>query len=807
MKSRIGLLLAAGLLLGSAPFGCSDMSTIPGDGDAGLRAPSGSPDEDLSAASDPSSAPAEDVNQETPPEQPQAQSVGDVTVEIAGRAFEPGESGSADGSISARVLNESEYTIDVTLRFISQDTTVHLAYLRVMPETVTTVTSPKPASEVLLSGVDERGRAVPAARFVSGRDFDETTPAVYRFSVADQDGGATSGQSPSEEPPASDRVAVEVKPEPYFPPLLTMLEPASDVDLALGSALFVQWEDYAAKSEAIVIISLHPVGASEADQHIQLTPAMGAALDGINDELVMVLENIAEGVYEVVGRIDDGINQTTAVARGRVTVRRDEGNEAPVLAITAPREVVELQTGSALFISWEDEDADDNATVTFGLVASAQDGTVLAEYTMESMFSEDPDGSADIAYWSLVDVIPGTYDLVGTIDDGELMGTDRVDGVVVVLPAPDNDAPQIELTAPSTDFAVEAGGAITIEWIDSDHNDNALIAFMLDPTLSAAELSGDEIVLTSSVAEDADGAGDVITLGIPKDVPVGSYRVAALISDGMAQSVAFAPGLVHVEAPSLRTDLLPSIEFIEPADDITIHLGEPIFTRAVGEHIPSGSAVRFILSNELAGGEVRIDLPRPIIELDKAGLPFDVEVFLDTEDLLLPPDALPRTFDLEVEVDLGSILVRDTAPGKICIWKELEIVGADVLGDLCQMVEYPPLPYPPHESTDDGIIIDWVAPDGCPETESVPLPEVEFWLSKDGVIPADSDEDVEHQLILKADFAPGEEAEALVPFSEFSEIRPGFYELIAVLRSLDGEIEGLVYLEDSVIDVCTARRE
>jgi hypothetical protein len=283
--------------------------------------------------------------------------------------------------------------------------------------------------------------------------------------------------------------------------------------------------------------------------------------------------------------------------------------------------------------------------------------------------------------------------------------------------------------------------------------------------------------------------------------------VAALISDGMAQSIAFAPGLVHVEAPSLRTDLLPSIEFIEPADDITVHLGEPIFARAVGEHIPWGSAIRFTLSNELDGGEVRIDLPQPIIELDKGGLPFDVEVILDTEDLPLPADALPRTFTLEVEADLGSILVRATAPGKICIWKELEIVGADVLGDLCQMVEYPPMPYPPHDGIEDAIIIDWVAPDGCPETESGPLPEVEFWLSKDGEIPTDGDEDLEHQMILKADFDPGEAAEELVSFSEFSEIRPGFYELIAVLRSLDGEVEGFVYLEDSVIDVCTARRD
>jgi hypothetical protein len=814
MNPRTGLFWAAGLLVGSALFGCGDVSTIPdsGDADAGLQTPSGSPVDDL-AASDPSPAPAEDVNQETPPEQPQAQSVGDVTVEIAGRAFEPGEFESADASISARVLNESEYTIDVTLRFISQETTVHLAYLRVMPETVTTVTSPKPASEVLLSGVDERGQAVPAARFVSGKDFDETTPAVYRFSVVDDDDEATSEQPEPEEPPVSDRVAVEVKPEPYFPPLLSMLEPASDVTLALGSALFVQWEDYAVRPGTTVIINLHPVGAREHDQHIQLTPAMGAALDGINDELVMVLESIEEGVYEVVGRIDDGVNQMTAVAPGRVTVRLDEGNEAPVLAITAPLEVVELQAGSALFLSWEDEDADDNATVTFGLVASAQDGTVLAGYAMDSMFSEDPDGSADVAYWPLDHVIPGTYDLVGTIDDGKLMGTDRVDGVVVVLPAPDNDAPQIELTAPGAELAIEAGGSITIQWIDSDDNDNALIAFMLDPTLSAPELSGDEIVLTSSVAEDGDGVGDVITLGIPEDVAVGPYRVAALISDGMAQSVAFAPGLVHVEAPSLRIDLLPSIEFIAPADDITIHLGEPIFARAVGEHIPQGSAIRFILSNELDGGEVRINLPQPIVELDKAGLPFeaglpfDMEVFLDTEDLPLPADALPRTFSLEVEADLGSILVRATAPGKICIWKELEIVGADVLGDLCQMMEYPPLPYPSHESIDDAIIIDWVAPDGCPETESVPLPEVEFWLSKDGAIPTDGDEDLEHQLILKADFEPGEAAEELVPFSEFSEIRPGFYELIAVLRSLDGEVEGLVYLEDSVIDVCTARRD
>ena len=105
-------------------------------------------------------------------------SVSDVTAD-GGDLTTPGSVFPVIDAIRARVRNESSARADVTMRFIREDSIVHLAFVRVLPATITTVASPEAAEVVELSGLDDRGRALSGATFVFGVDFDETAPAEY----------------------------------------------------------------------------------------------------------------------------------------------------------------------------------------------------------------------------------------------------------------------------------------------------------------------------------------------------------------------------------------------------------------------------------------------------------------------------------------------------------------------------------------------------------------------------------------------------------------------------------------------------
>ena len=430
----------------------------------------------------------------------------------------------------------------------------------------------------------------------------------------------------------------------------------------------------------------------------------------------------------------------------------------------------------------------------------------LAQYAVSPPLSEDPDGGADSLHWVIKDVLPGVYDLVGMIDDGRLKGTDRVEGVVIVLPEPENDAPHLILLEPGEAIEVETDGLLTVRWSDSDENDNALIALMLDPTLFGYDLDGDEILLVSSLAEDQDGPADILTLGLPADVPLGRYRVAGLISDGPSQAIAFAPGVIEVVAPTLRIDLLPTIELLMPADDLVISLSDAIVAQPVGTNIPTGAEMRFTLSNEADGGTLRVEVPDIGSEFDKAGSSFDLQVLLDTSDLPISNLAWPRIFQLEVEVDTGSLLVRDTAPGTICIRQDFEVVEAEVVGYLCPTFPQP-RPRDMHMDVDmgmdmeKGLVVTWV-PGGClPEGSGI----ADFWLSADGQIPADGAEDAEHQLLLRREMVPDQMQQEFVSYLIFDELLPGSYGVVVGLHPQDGGSPTLVTYDDVLVHICPER--
>ena len=88
---------------------------------------------------------------------------------------------------------------------------------------------------------------------------------------------------------------------------------------------------------------------------------------------------------------------------------------------------------------------------------------------------------------TLTDVLPGLFDLVGRISDGELEGVARVERVVRVLPEPENDPPMLVLTQPAAGVEVEIGpgDSFLVAWEDSDADHNARISILLDPDETA----------------------------------------------------------------------------------------------------------------------------------------------------------------------------------------------------------------------------------------------------------------------------------------------------------------------------------
>jgi len=486
--------------------------------------------------------------------------VGDVTAADALPDESSGHDLPATGAI-AKVRNESAYPADVTIRFVEDETVVYLAFVHVLPGTETSVSSAKPADTVRLSGVDERGLALAGVSLVYGVDFDDAAPALYTIPATETQPGdpPTDTASPSEDVPVIEPPLVV--PPTYVPPAVTVWEPAADLTLVAGETFTVRWQDSSPLASTVVWLGLRSLDRGETTELLLLGPAVGAALDGLNDRFLAVVQGVPPGFYEVVARIDDGLTAVSSAAPGHVEIQQTAENVAPQLTIVAPAQPVELSSDAVLYVAWMDADPDDNATIVFSVEPTELRGALGGSFVISPPVAEDPDGPlADAARLTLEGVLPGLYDLIGTIDDGQLVGSDRVVGAVHILAEPDNDPPTLTLLDPTADTDVQSGGSFLVSWTDSDVNDNARLSLLLDTDLELSELDGDEILLVAGISEDEDGPGDRILLGVPAGVAAGVYRVVGALTDGQVVVLAAAPGLLRIGEQRAADDTLPASE-------------------------------------------------------------------------------------------------------------------------------------------------------------------------------------------------------------------------------------------------------
>lgn len=656
---------------------------------------------------------------------------------------------------AARVRNESAFRADVTLRFIEEDTVAHLAFVRVLPLSTTTVTGPTVAEILEFTGSSANGSALPPATLYFGEDFGDDEPAEYVIPANPGGGG-----------------------EPPEPPSITLLEPASDITVALGGVLTARWTDDVPTLGTIVRIGFRPADDVTATI-VFLGPAVGAALDGPNDELDVIVEAMDPGVYAVVAQIDDGSTVVQATAPGRVEIVNAGDNVAPSITILAPLDMVSAFNGESVDIEWEDDDPDDNATVEFSLENADPSVVGIGPYTISPPLAEDADGAGD-RYVALIDgVLPGVYDLVAHIDDGDLSGTDRAVRVVRVLADPENDIPSLTLVEPTADVDIMPGGSFTVRWVDSDENDNASISLYLDPDEALARLDGDEFLLVSTLQEDPDGAGDRITLGVPTGVPQGIYRIAGKISDGVAEVVAWAPGRLLFGVSSAGQ---PELSLNEPAADVRTRLGESIDVFVHAVNLPFGASPRLFLSNEAFGGTVRVEITPP-------SLTFNAPIALEIPTGLgaIPNSAWPRSFELIAEVLIDSVPNTAKAAGVIWVRQEVQIVHSELVNCDCETGTLP---------TDPRAFIGFnITYFGGGFTERDLRQPVEFWLTADGEIPL-TGVDVFHGILGYAEESPRLTHNVNFPINRIVTprvpgqqlqllIRAGIYQIVPVVRSAE----------------------
>jgi len=715
-------------------------------------------------------------------------SVGDVALEEPGDASSVGWPSAGAGELRVSIRNSSDVVVDVTVLFIRDDVTVHLTFVQVLPGTVSVAVSPLWADVIRLRAVTSNDVALATVTLRYGRDFDESSPAVFEIddSLTDPPGDESTSE------PAQDPQSGELPEESTEPPSIELLEPDGDLTVTLGTTIPVRWTDASELAGAVIVIWVEPDNAREGMQRVQVSPAVAEHGDGINDEIHVLVQGLQPGRYRVVGEISAGGMVARSIAPGRINVFLDPDNEAPTIDLRSPTMPVRINSTGVIEVSWDDSDSDDNALIALWL-ESSQTSLGRLSYRIGPSIAEDPDGavhdSARLVVW---EVLPGLYDLVATIDDGELAGASRIPSIVEVLPQPDNDPPTITLEYPLAPVEVAQGGAFHVIWRDADENDNAIISLLLDSDPDGVELDGDEILLVSSIAEDPDGAGnDEVWLGLRPETPVGEYRVVATITDGTTEDISFAPGIVRVVAAGGGPDPSPSIEIVGAGSALFLRHGDRFDCGGVVRHARD-YMIRIALVNELARIEATHASEQFFVE--GGGWMFTV----DTAKLDIPNELNVRSFDIEASLHIdGRCVDVDVERALVWVRQEVEIRRVEVVGIDCGGGHGDPVG-PPEAA---GVSFTWYGGGFVTDVE-VPA-SVEFWLTKDGVWPPRTPpgETLDHQLILLTVESPGVIREEFVPWETIAKLEPGYYALVALVRHpVYGEIVHVPYLE--LIEVC-----
>lgn len=148
-----------------------------------------------------------------------------------------------------------------------------------------------------------------------------------------------------------------------------------------------------------------------------------------------------------------------------------------------------------------------------------------------------------------------------------------------------NVPPTFAFTSPTGIVQAEIGDNVVITWKDSDPDDNALIAILLDPDTDPN--NGNEIPIQTNIPED--DPANSLTINT-SNLSVGTYRIIARITDGKnPELVVIANGTIKLWEPGwMPINVSPSISVRLPRVNRSISQGDNVLINYCGNDRDGG---------------------------------------------------------------------------------------------------------------------------------------------------------------------------------------------------------------------------
>ncbi len=357
------------------------------------------------------------------------------------------------------------------------------------------------------------------------------------------------------------------------PPTLALTGPSSDITVDQGDTVTIQWTDSDPDDNAYISLA-RDADCSEGG-HTWLTVSLREDPDGSSDLYYWDTSGVPAGTYHIWGMIYDGTNpEVYSCAPGRVTLRliTDDHPEWPdATPISVP------STTSGIIDPQGDRDwfkfpVEGGCEYRTRIVA----GTLTEGYVRVYRQNGDEIGSSVTGDFSWT--APATEDnYVEVWGPGLSTGTYQLE-----ITGGCNTPPTLTLTEPSSDITVDEGDTVTIQWTDSDPDDNAYISLARDSDC----LEGGHTWLTVSLREDPDGSSDLYYWDT-SGVPAGTYRIWGMIYDGTnPEEYSCAPGSVTIGEETISTPNTPS----GPSDG---DIGESLTYSTGGASSSEGHSIQY----------------------------------------------------------------------------------------------------------------------------------------------------------------------------------------------------------------------
>jgi hypothetical protein len=330
--------------------------------------------------------------------------------------------------------------------------------------------------------------------------------------------GCSSGLQPTDTADGDTDLAADVDEVPF----LAFLEPDGINDASV-TTYDILWNANDPDSEASITLSY----GTE-------TTVEGVIVEGLKEgtdtTYTWDVSGMVNGTWFVHATLTDAENEVEVVSTGAVTVEHIVLHP-PTLAFIEPNGVDDTIGLDPFQITWEDDDPDDDATISLFWDDNPKDfdGTLL-----ELAISED-DGTDSYSFDPTL-FGNGDYYIYGIITDGDHTESIYALGPITVFY---NDAPTITVTDP--DGASDLGDAdYTIRWTDDDPDNDATIALYYDDN----DNGEDGTLIVDALSEDDTGDFYLWNTSL---VAEGNYWIYAVIDDGYETQLDYSDGPVTVE--------------------------------------------------------------------------------------------------------------------------------------------------------------------------------------------------------------------------------------------------------------------